>query len=136
VDEETGEIHIVRYVTVGDVGRALNPAQVEGQDEGAAIMGLGHTLMERMALDGSGRILNMGAVDYRILTAMDVPDQLVSANVENADGPGPYGIKGVSEASLLATAPAVAAAVTSATGVVIRDLPITPERIWMAKREP
>jgi CO/xanthine dehydrogenase Mo-binding subunit len=134
VDEETGEIHIVRYVTVGDVGRALNPAQVEGQDEGAAIMGLGHTLMERMTLDGSGRILNMGAVDYRILTAMDVPDQLVSANVENDDGPGPYGIKGVSEASLLATAPAVAAAVTSATGVVIRTLPITPERIWKAKK--
>jgi CO/xanthine dehydrogenase Mo-binding subunit len=135
VDDETGEIKVTRYVTVGDVGRALNPLQVAGQDEGAAIMGLGHTLMERMMLDESGRILNMGAVDYRILTAMDVPEELVSASVENADGPGPYGIKGVSEASLLATAPAVAAAVTSATGLVIRDLPITPERIWRAKRE-
>jgi CO/xanthine dehydrogenase Mo-binding subunit len=135
VDEETGEIDLTRYVTVGDVGRAVNPLQVVGQDEGAAIMGLGHTLMERMNLDESGRILNMGAVDYRVLTAMDVPEEMVSANVENADGPGPYGIKGVSEASLLATAPAVASALTSATGLVIRDLPITPERIWRARRE-
>jgi CO/xanthine dehydrogenase Mo-binding subunit len=135
VDEETGEINLTRYVTVGDAGRALNPLQVAGQDEGAAIMGLGHTLMERVILDESGRIQNMGAVDYRILTAMDVPEQLLSASVENADGPGPYGIKGVSEGSLLATAPAVASAVTGATGLVIRDLPITPERIWQAMRE-
>jgi len=72
----------------------------------------------------------MGAVDYRILTARDVPDEIVSANIENGDGPGPYGLKGVSEGSLLATAPAVSSAVTAATGVVIRDLPITPEQIW------
>lgn len=135
VDEETGQINLTRYVTVGDVGRALNPLQVVGQDEGAAIMGLGHTLMERMILDQSGRIENMGAVDYRILTAMDVPDELISGSVENADGPGPYGIKGVSEGSVLATAPAVASAVTTATGRVIRDLPITPERIWQSVRE-
>jgi CO/xanthine dehydrogenase Mo-binding subunit len=77
----------------------------------------------------------MGAVDYRILTAMDVPDELISGSVENADGPGPYGIKGVSEGSVLATAPAVASAVTAATGRVIRDLPITPERIWQSARE-
>jgi CO/xanthine dehydrogenase Mo-binding subunit len=134
VDPETGEIHIARYVTVGDVGLALNPKQVGGQDEGAAVMGLGHTLMEHMILDQSGRILNMGAVDYRILTAMDVPTEMISDSIENADGPGPFGIKGVSEGGLLATAPAVGSAVTEATGVMIRDLPITPERIWAAKR--
>ena len=130
IDKETGEIEVKRYVTVGDVGKALNPLQVAGQDEGAAIMGLGHTLMERMILDESGRILNMGAVDYRILTHMDVPEVMVSDSIENADGPGPYGIKGVSEGGLLATSPAVAAAMTDAAGVVVRDLPITPERIW------
>jgi CO/xanthine dehydrogenase Mo-binding subunit len=132
IDEETGEIEVKKYVTVGDVGKALNPLQVAGQDEGAAIMGLGHTLMERMILDDSGRILNMGAVDYRILTHMDVPEVMISDSIENADGPGPYGIKGVSEGGLLATSPAVAAAMTDATGVVVRDLPITPERIWRA----
>jgi CO/xanthine dehydrogenase Mo-binding subunit len=135
VDPETGEMELVRYVSVGDVGRALNPLQVAGQDEGAAIMGLGHSLMERMILDDSGRILNMGAVDYRILTSMDVPEEMLSASVENADGPGPYGIKGVSEGGLLATAPAVAAAVTEATGLVFHDLPITPESIWRARKE-
>lgn len=135
VDGATGEIVIERYVTVGDVGVAINPLQLAGQDEGAAIMGLGHTLTERMLLDGAGRILNMGAVDYHVPTAMDVPTELVSANVENGDGPGPYGSKGVSEGSLLATSPAVASAVTSATGLVIRELPITPERVWRAGRE-
>ena len=132
IDTETGEIEVTKYVTVGDVGKALNPLQVAGQDEGAAIMGLGHTLMERMILDGSGRILNMGAVDYRILTHMDVPEVMISDSIENADGPGPYGIKGVSEGGLLATSPAVAAAMTNASGAVIRDLPITPELIWRA----
>jgi CO/xanthine dehydrogenase Mo-binding subunit len=130
VDTETGEILIHKHVTVGDVGRALNPLQVESQDEGAAIMGLGHTLMEQVILDGTGRILNLGALDYRIPTTKDVPLDLLALAVENADGPGPYGAKGVSEGALLCTAPALAAAVTDATGAVIRDLPLTPERVW------
>lgn len=135
VDEETGEILLVRHVTVSDVGRALNPLQVEGQDDGAAIMGLGHTLMEHVLLDGSGRIRNLGALDYRIPTIKDLPLELTSAMIENADGPGPYGIKGISEGALLAVSPALASAVTDATGVVIRDLPLTPERVWRALEE-
>jgi CO/xanthine dehydrogenase Mo-binding subunit/aerobic-type carbon monoxide dehydrogenase small subunit (CoxS/CutS family) len=132
VDTDTGEILIHKHVTVGDVGKALNPLQVEAQDEGAAIMGLGHTLMERIILDGEGRISNLGALDYRIPTTKDVPLALQAFSVENADGPGPYGSKGVSEGALLCTAPALAAALTQATGVVIRDLPLTPERVWRA----
>lgn len=135
VDGETGAIVLARHVTVGDVGRELNPQQVRGQDEGGAIMGLGHTLIEHIVLDETGRIRNLGATDYRILTSSDVPQEMVSASIENADGPGPYGLKGVSEGSLLATAPAVAAAVTSATGVVVRELPLTPERVWRAMKE-
>jgi CO/xanthine dehydrogenase Mo-binding subunit len=130
VDTETGEILIHKHVTVGDVGKALNPLQVESQDEGAAIMGLGHTLMEQVILDDAGRIANLGALDYRIPTTKDVPLDLRALVVENADGPGPYGSKGVSEGALLCTAPALAAAVADATGVVIRDLPLTPERVW------
>jgi CO/xanthine dehydrogenase Mo-binding subunit/aerobic-type carbon monoxide dehydrogenase small subunit (CoxS/CutS family) len=132
VDTDTGEILIHKHVTVGDVGKALNPLQVEAQDEGAAIMGLGHTLMEHIILDGQGRISNLGALDYRIPTTKDVPLALQAFSVENADGPGPYGSKGVSEGALLCTAPALAAALTQATGVVIRDLPLTPERVWRA----
>ncbi len=134
VDSETGEILIHKHVTVGDVGKALNPLQVESQDEGAAIMGLGHTLMEQVILDETGRIVNLGALDYRIPTTKDVPLDLRALTVENGDGPGPYGAKGVSEGALLCTAPALAAAVTEATGVVIRDLPLTPERVWQHLR--
>lgn len=132
VDRRTGDIVVTRHVTVSDVGRALNPAQVRGQDEGAAIMGLGHTLMEHYILDDRGRIRNLGAIDYRIPTSMDLPRSIESEIVENGDGPGPYGAKGMSEGALLPVAPAVAAAVRDATGVVIRDLPLTPERVWMA----
>ena len=132
VDRATGDVTVVRHVTVSDVGKALNPAQVRGQDEGAAIMGLGHTLMERLILDEAGRIRNLGAIDYRIPTSMDLPLRVESAVVENGDGPGPYGAKGMSEGTLLPVAPAVAAAVRDATGVVIRELPLSPERVWTA----
>jgi CO/xanthine dehydrogenase Mo-binding subunit len=130
VDEETGDITIHRHITVSDVGRALNPLQVRMQDEGAAIQGLGHTLMEHYIWDDRGRIRNLGAIDYRIPTSMDIPAALHSEAVENADGPGPYGSKGMSEGALLCVAPAVAAAVRDAIGVTIRDLPLTPERVW------
>ena len=132
VDADTGEILIHKHVSVGDVGKALNPVQVEAQDEGAAIMGLGHSLMEHIILDDQGRISNLGALDYRIPTTKDVPLTLEALTVENEDGPGPHGSKGVSEGALLCTAPALAAAVTQATGVVIRELPLTPERVWRA----
>jgi CO/xanthine dehydrogenase Mo-binding subunit len=135
VDAETGEITIHKYVTVGDVGKALNPSQVHGQDDGAAVMGLGHTLMEHIIMDDAGRVRNLGAMDYRVPTGKDLPFELISESVENADGPGPYGSKGVSEGSLLVTAPAVAAAVRDATGLIIRDLPLSPERVWRAMRE-
>ena len=132
VDDQTGEILIHKHVTVGDVGKALNPLQVEAQDEGAAIMELGHSMMEHIVLDGEGRISNLGALDYRIPTTKDVPLSLEAISVENEDGPGPYGSKGVSEGALLCTAPALAAAITQATGATIRELPLTPERVWRA----
>jgi CO/xanthine dehydrogenase Mo-binding subunit len=123
-------------VTVSDVGRALNPSHVSMQDEGAAMMGIGQTLMEHLVFDpDSGRIVNLGALDYRIMTTKDVPVEMASLTVENGDGPGPYGAKGTGESGLLSTAPAIASAIADATGVVIRDLPLTPERVWQALRE-
>jgi CO/xanthine dehydrogenase Mo-binding subunit len=135
VDAETGDVVVTRHVAVSDVGKALNPMQVRGQDEGAAVMGLGHTLMEHYIYDEAGRIRNLGAIDYRIPTSMDLPLALETDIVELEDGPGPYGSKGMSEGALLAVAPAVAAAVRDATGVVIRELPLTPERVWRALHE-
>jgi CO/xanthine dehydrogenase Mo-binding subunit len=135
VDEETGDLTIHRHVAVSDVGRSLNPLQVRMQDEGAAIMGLGHTLMEQYILDDAGRIRNLGAIDYRIPTSMDLPHEIVSDTIENGDGPGPHGAKGMSEGALLPVSAAVAAAVRDATGVAIRELPLSPERVWLALRE-
>jgi CO/xanthine dehydrogenase Mo-binding subunit len=132
VDLETGMVQILRLVLVSDIGKALNPQQVEAQDEGAAVMGLGHTLMEHLILDEHGRIRNLGALDYRIPTIEDIPGKLESILIENADGPGPFGAKGAGEGGTLAIAAAIGSAVAQATGVVIRDLPLTPERIWGA----
>ena len=73
VDPETGMVRVLKLVLASDIGKALNPAQVEAQDEGAAVMGLGHTLMEQLILDEHGRILNLGSLDYRIPTVEDAP---------------------------------------------------------------
>lgn len=135
VHEDTGEITIHKHVTVGDVGKALNPLHVEMQDEGAAIMGLGHSLYEQVLMDDAGRIRNLGAIDYRIVTTKDMPEKMQTGMIENEDGPGPKGAKGVSEGAILCTAPALAAAVADATGVVVKDLPLTPERLWFALQE-
>ncbi|NLF40381.1 xanthine dehydrogenase family protein molybdopterin-binding subunit [bacterium] len=132
VDEETGAYTIAKLVTAGDIGKALNPAHVEMQDEGGAMIGLGHTMMEHLELDARGMIINRGVLDYRIPTSMDVPDEVHSLLVENADGPGPFGAKGTGESGVLAVAPAVASAIADATGVVCTELPITPEALWTA----
>jgi CO/xanthine dehydrogenase Mo-binding subunit len=135
VDPETGTVRIDHLVVSSDVGEALNPRQVEVQDEGSAIMGLGHSLMEHLVLDTHGRIVNLGALDYRIPTIKDIPGRLDSVLIENGDGPGPFGSKGVGEGGLLSIAAAVGAAVNEATGVSIRDLPLTAERVWRAIQE-
>lgn len=132
VERETGEVSIERLVLVSDIGKALNPRQVEAQDEGAAIMGLGHTLMEQLILGPDGRILNLGSLDYRIPSIKDAPRAFESILLENRDGPGPYGAKGAGEGGTLAVAAAIGAAINQAAGVRIRDLPLTPEKIWRA----
>jgi CO/xanthine dehydrogenase Mo-binding subunit len=131
VDSETGEIALRRYITVADVGKALNPAQAEGQDEGAAIQGLGHTLFESLQYE-HGQPLNANLVDYRVPRFTNLPKHFESALVENEDGPGPYGAKGMGESGIVAIAPAVGNALARATGVRIRELPLTPERVWRA----
>ena len=132
VDRETGMVDVTRLVLASDVGKALNPPQVEAQDEGAAVMGLGHSFMEELLLDSRGRIRNLGALDYRIPTIQDIPRELHSVLIENADGPGPYGAKGAGEGGILGIGAAIGAAVSEATGVYLRELPMTPERVWRA----
>jgi len=88
--------------------------------------------MEELILDANGRIVNLGAMDYRIPTIQDIPQELHSVLIENEDGPGPYGAKGAGEGGILGIGGAIGAAVNQAAGVQIRDLPLTPERVWRA----
>jgi CO/xanthine dehydrogenase Mo-binding subunit len=133
VDEETGAVTVRRYVSVADVGQAINPRECEGQDEGAAMQALGPALFEARAVDG-GQLLNAGLVDYRLPAFVDLPDELRSILVEHGDGPGPFGAKGLGEGGTFCVAPAVGNAVARATGVRIHDLPLTPEKVWRALR--
>lgn len=134
VDEETGEVRVTQYISLADAGRAINPKQCEGQDEGAAMQGLGHTLYEEMVYEG-GQLLNANLVDYRVPGFLDLPEQFHTLLVENEDGPGPYGAKGLGEGGIVPVAPAVANALYSLTGVRIKDLPLTPERVWRKLKE-
>jgi CO/xanthine dehydrogenase Mo-binding subunit len=133
VDHETGEVTLERYVSVADVGLAINPVTCVGQDEGAAVMGLGHTLYEELEFDDDGQLLNGALFEYRVPRASDLPTGgLHTVLLENRDGPGPAGAKGAGEGGIIAIAPAVANAVARASGVRLRDLPLTPERVWRA----
>ena len=133
LDVETGAITVEEYVSVADVGRRINPQQCEGQDEGAVLQGLGHTLFEEMLYYG-GQLLNANLVDYRVPRAADVPAELQCHFVENGDGAGPFGAKGMGEGSLIPVSPAVGNALRRLAGVRLRDLPLTPERVWRALR--
>ncbi|MBK5222454.1 MAG: xanthine dehydrogenase family protein molybdopterin-binding subunit [Acidimicrobiia bacterium] len=131
VDPETGQVRISRFVSAADVGFAINPAACEGQDEGATVMGIGHTLLEELEFV-DGELVNGTLVDYRVPRTTDLPDDFRSILIQNRDGPGPFGSKGAGEGGLLAVAPAIANAIADATGVRIRELPLTPERVWRA----
>lgn len=134
VDRETGVVRLRSYTALADVGRAINPQQCEAQDVGAMVMALGHTLFEEMVYSDSGSLLNPTMLEYRVPLASDLPDMVETVLVENGDGSGPWGAKGMGEGGGLPVAPAVANAVFRATGVRIRDLPLSPERVWRALR--
>ena len=129
VDLETGQVKLLQYICASDAGMAINPIQAEGQGEGAAMQGIGHALFEALIYEG-GQLLNGNLVDYRVPSFQDLPEYFRSLLVENQDGPGPYGSKGMGESGILSVAPAIGNALYRATGVRIKRLPLTPEAIW------
>ena len=131
VDVATGEIRILAYGSCSDMGRVVNPLTMEGQEQGAVVQGLGHTLFEEMIWD-DGQPVTESLVNYRVPRSTDIPEWFDSTAVENLDGPGPFGIKGGGEGPILPVAGAVANAFVDATGVRIQDLPLRPERVWRA----
>jgi CO/xanthine dehydrogenase Mo-binding subunit len=134
VDKETGKISMEKLATVGDVGLAINPALAEGQDIGAATMGMGIGLFEELVYQGP-QLVNGSILDYRVPRFSDMAREIKMELVQNQDGVGPYGAKGGGEASLNSMAANIANAVDRAVGVRIRQAPLTPERVWRAMRE-
>jgi CO/xanthine dehydrogenase Mo-binding subunit len=134
VIQETGEIHLLKYVSLADVGQAIHPVLCEGQDEGGVINAVGHSLMEEM-LYQNGQLLNPNLIDYRVPTFNDVPPEFETILIENHNGPGPFGSKGMGEGGLLPVAAAIGNAVYQVTGARFYDLPLTPERVWRALGE-
>jgi aldehyde oxidoreductase len=123
VDSELGTVKVRRIVAAHDVGRAINPTQVEGQIHGGVAQGLGFALMEAFV---PGRTENLH--DYLIPTVGDMPE-IECLLIEDAEPSGPYGAKGVGEPALIPTAPAILGAIHDAVGVRITQLPATPDRV-------
>jgi len=131
VDLETGKVKIDRFTDFHDCGTPINPQAVHGQVEGAVVMGSGETIMEDVQYDDRGYILNPNLHDYLLMTIKDVPE-IFSGIVDSYEPEGPYGAKEVGEGATLPVLAAVAHAIAHATGVWIKDLPITPEKILRA----
>jgi CO/xanthine dehydrogenase Mo-binding subunit len=134
VDEETGRVTVEQLTTVGDVGFAINPALVHGQDLGAAMMCLGAATTEQLVYDGS-TLSNPNVVEYRVPRVSDVPKRIEQILAERRDGIGPFGAKGGGEGAGNPIGAAVAAAVGRVLGRYPRELPLTSERVWRLAQE-
>jgi CO/xanthine dehydrogenase Mo-binding subunit len=131
VDCDTGKIRLLKYATAVDVGKALNPLACRQQLSGAAITGIGQALFEEIAYD-NGQLINTNLVDYVLPSLGDMPAAIDPISIERPHPNGPFGAKGIGESALIPVAPAIANAVYDAVGVRIKDLPIKPEKIFLA----
>ena len=134
VDRDTGKITIDAMTDAHDCGLAINKTMVEGQMQGSLSMGLGEAMFEEVKFDEKGQLLTPSIGEYRIATALDMPnvDTIV---IESNEPNGPYGAKEVGEGAIMPTIPAILNAVYDATGVRITELPLTPERVLLALKE-
>ena len=128
VDEVTGKVGVVGAWSACDIGRAINPLMASGQVEGAFVQGMGFALTEEMVWDGA-RLANPSLMDYKIPTFAELPETLCSYLIESDEPSGPFGAKSVGELGINGVAAAIANAVTDATGLRLRELPMTGERV-------
>lgn len=134
VDIETGQVQLLEVVCANDVGKVINPQQLQGQIEGAIVQAQGYALMEYLVSD-EGRILNPYLSTYLIPTSLDVPPRIKSVILENPDPIGPWGVRGMAEMPFLPLAPAIAAAIYDAAGIWIDSQPFTAQKVLQALRE-
>jgi CO/xanthine dehydrogenase Mo-binding subunit len=133
LDTETGQVKITRLVNVADVGRPVNPAIVDTQLSGAAIMQLGFTMFEKMEFQ-AGQCTNASLAGYKIPGMLDVPAGIANETVDAVQQTGPFGAKGVGETGTFGVSPAIANAIDDAVGVRLTSLPLTAEAVYRALR--
>jgi CO/xanthine dehydrogenase Mo-binding subunit len=131
VDDETGEVEVLRIAAAHDCGTAINPMLVEGQVEGGISMGVGMALQEEMLFDANGRHINPNLTNYIMPTSLDMPEITVDI-VQDFDPTGPFGAKGVGEPTAVPTAAAILNAIHDAVGVRVASLPATSEKVLAA----
>ncbi len=131
IDKPTGKMKIRKVVEAVDAGKALNPSLVEGQIVGGLMQGISTVLYEEMKFDQRGKMLNPNFTDYKIPTALDVPDEIVPIIVEVAQPDGPFGARGVGEHPMIPAAPMIANAIEDALGIRIKSMPITAEKVCL-----
>lgn len=131
VDPDSGEVDIVGFLTVQDVGRAINPSEVEGQIRGGVLQGIGIGLYEGLIYDEGGQLLTGTFMDYALPTSVQAPSIEVKL-IEDPSPHGPFGARGVAESPIIAPAAAIGNAIFNATGARLTELPMTPERVWRA----
>lgn len=130
VDTDTGEVRVLSAVYAHDIGRLFHPKSAEGQVEGGLQQGIGYALMEQIVFDkDTGACLSGDFLDYKMPTAMEMPRRIESIFIESIEPTGPFGAKSLSELCVIVPAPAIANAIYNATGVRVKNLPITPEKI-------
>ena len=134
VDDETGEVEVLRIVAAHDCGRPINPMRVEGQVEGGISMGIGFALQEQILFDGAGVQVNPNLANYIMPSSLDMPEIEVDI-VDSYDPTGPFGAKGVGEPTSVPTAAAVLNAIHDAVGVRITSLPATAEKVLAAIKQ-
>jgi len=134
IDPETGVVTLVRYTSIGDVGKVINSMLCEGQIHGGVAQGVGQALMETIAFDNAGQLVTGSFQDYAMPRAEDFPDML-SGLTEIPATTNPLGVKGAGEAGATGAPPAVVNAILDALrplGIDHIDMPATPHRIWQA----
>jgi CO/xanthine dehydrogenase Mo-binding subunit len=129
VDLATGHVQVLTVISVHDVGRVINRQQLEGQIEGCITQALGYSLIEHFQMR-DGLVLTPHFSSYLLPTALDVPTEMRSIILEEADPHGPFGARGVAEMPLVPFAAAIADAIHDATGVWFDQIPLTPDRVW------
>lgn len=132
VDKQTGKIKVLKTALAVDAGKALNPDLVNKQIIGGMVQGLATVLYEDMRFDENGKMLNPSFTDYKIPTAMDIPDKIIPIIIETPQPDGPFGARGVGEHTMIPAAPMIANAVEDATGIRIKSMPVTAEKIALA----